>query len=164
MAYDGKNGNMYLAHTDGNNETVIDSRKNSFVGIVFIRGYNGFGLATYDEANGNLYFASYGNNTVVVVNGTTNSHIVYSIMNSVISKITIPYASSALGYDPANESVWVGTNATGGILSVISSSTNKASNFHLRFIPTAFAYDSTNQEMYVVSLPNEVLGLSYHCG
>jgi DNA-binding beta-propeller fold protein YncE len=154
---------MYVANLAADNETIIDSKSNSVAGYVSIQGYHGFGLITYDWANGDLYFASYGNNSVVVVNGSVGSHSGYGITNNMTGSIAISYASSALGYYPVDQSVWVGTNATGGILSIISGPSNTVSNIHLHFAPVAFAYDPANKEMYVVSLPNEILGLSYGC-
>lgn len=161
IAFDAKDGFMYVAN-GGDNETIFNATNNLFAGMVFLPQTSGYSHVSYEPVNGNLYFANYGSNAIIVVNGTENSHPSYSILNNILTNVSIPYAPSAMASYPAGGSIWIGTNATGGILSIISGSSDTATNFHIHFTPTSFAFDATNKEMFVLSLPNQVLGLS--CG
>ena len=67
IAYDSRNGDLYVSSTNDNSVSVIDGSSNTVVATIPV-GNVPYAI-TYDPNNGDLYVANYGDNTVSVISG-----------------------------------------------------------------------------------------------
>ncbi len=147
LAFDARNGFLYVTGGSQNNTTVINTATNTIVTVIRTSG-TPWGIA-YDSADGDLYVANDHSNNVSVINGTTNLVV-----------DTIPVGSSSLhvAFNPRNGDVYV-THPGSNSVSVI----NGTSNTVVATIPITtgqalgVAADPRTGEVYVASdCPNGV--------
>ncbi len=141
VAYDARNGNLYVTNSGSSNVTVLNGTTDRVLVAGIPVGLGPFGIA-FDPRNGYLYVANEPDGNVTVINGTTNTVVVRGI--GVGSQ---PLAVLA---DPANGDVYV-ADAGANSLTVINGTTNTVaiSSLPVGGGPSALALDSRSGELYV---------------
>jgi len=141
VAYDGGNGDMYVANTLSDTVSVISG---TTVVATVVVGTDPQGVA-YDSGNGYVYVANTYSNNVSVISGTT-----------VVASVGVGNEPFAVGYDRGNGYVYVANlNCSilpcgAGNVTVISGTTTVAS-VSVGSVPDGVAYDSGNGDMYVAN-------------
>jgi YVTN family beta-propeller protein len=136
LAYDSKNGYVYVANQGANNVSIILG--NTVVGTIPV-GQNPMDIA-YDSFNGYVYVANWGATSVSVISDT-----------SLIATVPVGSYPSRIAFDPENGYAYV-TNAniwgSAGNVSVLSG-TRVVASIGVGEVPTGIAYDSEDNEVYV---------------
>ncbi|MGA9154981.1 MAG: YncE family protein [Candidatus Nitrosopolaris sp.] len=115
IAFDPKNGNLYVTNSRDKTVSVISGQNNTVIRTIpccVQYTYNKvtpWGIA-FDSANGNLYVTNSGDNTVTAISGQNNN---------VIGSITVGKTPRAIAFDSANDNLYV-DNFNNNTVSVIS--------------------------------------------
>jgi YVTN family beta-propeller protein len=143
VAYDGGNGDLYVANAGDAFVYVISGATNQLVGAPIPVGYFPYAIA-YDSGNGDLYVVNLGANSLSVINGATNQ--------VVGAPIPVESDPDAVAYDSANGDLYVTNDLTNNV-SVISGATNRVvgTPIPVGIEPFGVAYDSENGDLYVVN-------------
>ncbi len=164
VAYDGQNGNLYVAADEGTEVMVWNATTFRYIQAITIPGavQGPFSVPlAYDPANGRLYVAVSGGGgqnpgtNVTVINGTTDQ---------VETSLNVGPDPTAIVADPSNGQVYVSTGGTNsgadwwGNLTVINGSTDRIAGY----VPvpasspckglTSLAYDPSNGYVYAMGL------------
>ena len=145
IAYDPKNGYLYVANEGFDNITIIDPSTNKVIGAIQL-GHSPWGIA-YVPSTGYLY-----------VTAGTYSGVVYVInpsTNQVIATIPVGRYPWGIAYDPENGYLYVtdqGYSGNGNV-TVIDTATNKVVTTIVlgnRSLPQDIIYNPANGYIYVV--------------
>lgn len=136
MAYDSSNGYVYVAN-DENPGLVWVISGLTVVGNISV-GNNPKGV-TFDSGDGDIYVGA--GSTVSVIAGF-----------KVVENITMPIAAGGMAYDSSNGYVYIANSASGSDIVTVVSGGKAVGNITGTFDdPAAVAYDSSDEEIYVVN-------------
>jgi YVTN family beta-propeller protein len=141
LAFDSRNGDLYISDYVSNNVSVVNSSSYGVVGSILL-GASPYNMA-YDSANGDLYIGDLESSQLIVLNGTTNRVVGFVPLG------TTPYG---LAYDPATQDVYVDDYEAGNV-SVVSGATNSVVGFLPAGVdPWGIAYDGADHDLYVTNV------------
>ena len=148
MAYDFKNGNIYVTNFLSNTVSVIDGNTNDVISTIpFASNASPVDIA-FDSANGKVYVTNFNAGTVSVIDGNTNQ-VTGTIQG-------LGQGVFAIDYDSANGKVYV-TNFNAGTVSVIDGNTNQViDTLTVGGNPTAISFNPNNGNIYVADGVNRV--------
>jgi YVTN family beta-propeller protein len=148
IAYDSKNGNMYVTNFMSNTVSVIDGNTNNVISTIPLGSNASPADVAFDSENGKVYVTNFNAGTVSIINGNTNQVIA-----------TIPGLGQgvfAIAYDTENGKVYV-TNFNAGTVSVIDGNTNQViATIPVGGNPTAISFNPNNENIYVADGVNRV--------
>jgi YVTN family beta-propeller protein len=140
IAYNPKNGNMYVGNDLDKTISVIDSKSNQVVKTIHLSGSPS--AIAYNPKNGNMYVAGGASNVVSVIDPNNNVKPISGVGN-------IP---NAIAFNPKNGNMYVAGGFSKSIF-VIDSKYNNITNIPLgvgpNAVPNAIAYNPKNGNMYV---------------
>jgi len=149
LAYDARNGDVYVANFVGNNVTVINGTSDDVVGSVALPPepfYIGPTDVVYDPFNGYLDVVESNPPALLILDGSTNR---------VVANLNFSVDQDALATNPANGEIYA---APGGVpelnfhLDVLNGSTGAMlSSIVLNGTAYSNAYDTGNGQVYVVA-------------
>jgi YVTN family beta-propeller protein len=157
VAYDARNGLIYVSNGGSDTVSVISGLNNTVVKTVTVRSIP-YGIA-YDPANGYVYVSNYGNDTISVIDGASNSEIA---VLSLRCQAVVGCGPAGIAYDSADGYIYIANQLSDpGTISVYDASTNtyvttidwNPSNTKLSIAPhpTAITFDPYNGLLYAVS-------------
>jgi len=148
MAYDFKNGKVYVTNFMSNTVSVIDGNTNNVISTIPL-GSNASPVdIAFDSANGKVYVTNFNAGTVSVIDGNTN-RVTGTIQG-------LGQGVFAIAYDSANGKVYV-TNFNAGTVSVIDGNTNRViDTLTVGGNPTAISFNPNNGNVYVADGVNRV--------
>lgn len=157
LAYDARNGDLYVANWRGNNVTILDGRSDRIIGSVSLPSQNLIGGPVdilYDPFNGFLAVVESSPAELVLLNGSTNEIVdenAFSVYNNLLAANPVTgnlYAATAVG--PSNSQFAL------AVLNGTSLST--VSRLVMNGTPGAITYDPLSGQVFVASygqgLPN----------
>ena len=140
VAYNAKNGDMYVTNFDSGTVSVIDSSTNTVTKTIPV-GTLPRGVA-YNGKNGDMYVANEGSGTVSVIDSSTNT---------VTKTIPVGTRPSGVAYNGENGDMYV-ADQNSATVSVIDSGTNTVTTTITGMSgPFVLAYNAKNGDMYVVN-------------
>ena len=153
LAFDPVNSKMYVANTDSNTTSLVDSLTNMVTATIPVG--TGPVAAAFDPATNNMYVADFGrfiSPSAGFFLGE-NVSVIDSTSNAVIATIKVGSTPEDVAYDPANHDMYV-TN--GGTVPVIDGSTNTViANVNAGRGPFGVADDPVNNDIYVTNIASD---------
>ncbi len=160
LVYDDKNQNVYAGCEGDGYVYVISTTSNKVITKIYIGGRDYY--MAYAPSSNEIFLLQQGPMIVDVISGATNNLL------TTVSLPTSTQYTAGLGYDPANQEVYVGTsyyNSNGGVsyqivaISTISNSIGAA--IQTTGWPYYMVYDESNQDMYMsLEYSNQVIVVS----
>ncbi len=160
LVYDDKSQDVYAGCEGDGYVYVISTATNSVTTKIYIGGRDYY--MVYAPSSNEIFILQQGPMMVDVISGATNS-----LLTTVSLPVSTQY-TAGIGYDPANQEVYVGTsyyNSKGGVsyqilaISTISNSITAA--IQTTNWPYYMVYDESNQGMYMsLKYSNQVIVVS----
>jgi YVTN family beta-propeller protein len=165
IAFDPKNGNLYVTSSRDKTISIISGQNNAVIRTIpccvqyIYNKVTPWGVA-FDSANGNLYVTSSAESPPVISSGGVS--VISGQNNTVIKNIPCCAAEGSpwgVAFDPANGNLYV-TSTQAFSVSVISGRNNAVIGSPIMVGkvppsgPHAIAFDSTNGNLYVTILHN----------
>jgi len=148
LVYDDKSQDVYAGCEGDGNVYVISTATNSIVTKIYIGGRDYY--MVYAPSSNEIFILQQGPFAVDVISGAANS---------LLTTVSLPGSTNytdGIGYDPANQEVYVGTsyyNSKGGnsyqILAISTVSNSIAATIQAIELPYYMVYDESNQDMYM---------------
>lgn len=153
LAFDGLNGEVYVANFLSNNVSVIDSGSSALIQTIPIPGPSlgggGPGSVACDPVTGDIYVGVHGNvnfspGNVTIINGSTNR---------IVGAFYLWWGPgpSALSVDAATNQVYVADDYLNVVWSFNLSTGNVVSETPVGLSPEAMSYDPANGYLYVTN-------------
>ena len=141
IAYDFKNGNMYVANFLSNTISVIDGNTNNVISTIPLGSNASPADVAFDSENGKLYVTNFNAGTVSVIDGNTNQ---------VIATLTVGGNPTAIAFNPITENIYVadGVNRVDVIDPITD---NIVASVIVGNEPSGIAFDSHDGDMYVTN-------------
>ena len=139
IAFNPKNGDMYVANERGRSVSVIDSANNTLIKNVILPGPSS--AIAFNPKNGDMYVAGGFSNVISVIDSANNT-IVKHIPR-------IGKGPNAIAFNPKNGDMYVAGGFSKSIFVIDSANNNVIKNIPLENIPNAIAFNPKNGDMYV---------------
>ncbi len=146
LAFDSRNGDLYVANLNSGNVTIVDGATDTVTGTVQVSSStNGPTAVVYDSENGCVYVGGayqYANNqgtiVVAVINGSTNT---------VVRWIPVGYGFVSMAFDTGNGRIY---GVAGSNVTMIDGTTDSVVGaIPVGSLPMGIAYDDANGYLYV---------------
>ena len=148
LAYDSRNGKVYVTDFNAGAVSVIDSNTNQVISTIPLGSNTSPVDLAFDSENGKVYVSNFNAGTVSVIDGNTNQ-VTGTIQG-------LGQGVFAIAYDSENGKVYV-TNSIAGTVSVIDGNTNQViATMAVGGNPTAIAFNPNNENVYVADGVNRV--------
>jgi len=160
LVYDDKNQNVYAGCEGDGYVYVISTATNTVITKIYVGGRDYF--MVYAPSSNEIFILQQGPMVVDVISGATNN---------LLPTVSLPSSTqytAGIGYDPANQEVYVGTsyyNSKGGvsyqIVAISTISNSIAATVQTTGWPYYMVYDESNQDMYLsLEYSNQVIVVS----
>jgi YVTN family beta-propeller protein len=142
IAYNGENGNIYIANANSSTLSVIDTRANSVIATVLVGSFP-YAVSS-DNMNEYIYVANSGSHDVSVINGA---------IKKVVKTINMDDQPLSIVFNPVNRYLYVGTRDSNGMgyVTVINGSYLVVNRIPVGKNPLDMTFSSANGAVYVAN-------------